>query len=82
MTPEEFEILNKKHPYLTYIKFYETEIIGIIQNIDNQMVSIYDYGNITNKEMKKRFLELGKLWFEDSNQKIPINIFLREEEFN
>jgi len=79
MTPEEFEILNKKHPYLTYIKFYETEIIGIIQNIDNQMVSIYDYGNITNKELKKRFVELGKLWWEDSNQKIPINIFLRED---
>ena len=43
------------------------------------MVSIYDYGNITNKELKKRFVELGKLWWEDSNQKIPINIFLRED---
>jgi len=79
MTPDEFEILNKKHPYLTYVKFYETEIIGIIQNIDNQMVSIYDYGNITNNELKKKFVELGKLWWEDSNQKIPINIFLRED---
>ena len=36
----------------------------------------------SNKEiddLKKKFLELGKLWWEDSNQKIPINIFLRED---
>lgn len=81
MTPEEFEILNKKHPYLTYVRFYDTEIVGIIQNIDNQMISIYDYGNIIEDNLKKKFIELGKLWWEDSNQKIPINIFLREDFF-
>lgn len=79
MTPEEFENLNEKHPYLTYIKFDDEDLIGIIQNVDNTLVSIYVYNELSNHEQKQKFLELGRLWWDDSNHLIPINIFLREE---
>lgn len=79
MTPEEFKNLNEKHPYLTYIKFFDNNLIGIIQNIDNQILSIYVYNYIREDEVKKHFLELGRIWWENSNRLIPINIFLRED---
>lgn len=79
MTPEEFENLNKKHPYLTYVEFQEEDLIGIVQNVDNHLLSIYVYNFLPNEELKRNFLECGKLWWEDSNQLIPINIYLRED---
>ena len=77
--PEEFEKLSNKHPYLTYMNFDDEELIGIIQNSDNKLVSIYVYNDINDEAQKIRFLDLGKLWWEDSNHLIPINIFLRVE---
>ena len=79
MTPEEFERLNKKHPYLTYIAFQDENLIGIIQNIDKQLLSIYVYNYLDTEAKKTEFLGCGKLWWEDSNRLIPINIFLRED---
>ena len=79
MTPEEFDKLNQNYPYLTYVKFIEDDLIGIIQNMDKQMISVYVYNNITDEALKWHFLELGQLWWENSNLLIPINIFLRED---
>lgn len=79
MTPEEFNILNEKHPYLTYVKFGDDEYIGIIQNEDNQFITIFAYTLINNEILRKKFLEMGRLWWDDSNHLIPIDIFLREE---
>ena len=79
MTPEEFAKLNEKHPYLASLTFREEEYIGIVQNTDNKLISIYIYNNLTDETKKKRFLDLGRLWWEDSNHLIPINIFLRIE---
>jgi hypothetical protein len=79
MTPEEFSALNEKHPYLTYLTFDAEDIIGIVQNSDAKLISIYVYNYITEPDAKKRYLDLGRLWWEDSNHLIPINIFLRIE---
>ncbi len=79
MSPEDFERLNQNHPYLTYVKFLDEDLVGIIQNMDKQLLSIYVYNHLANQELKSRFLDLGRLWWEDSNHLIPINIFLREE---
>lgn len=79
MTPDDFEKLNEKHPYLTYIQFLDEDLIGIIQNVDNQLVSIYSYTVLANESHKKQFLKLGQLWWEQSNQLIPIDIFLRDD---
>ena len=79
MTPEEFEQLNEKHPYLTYICFQEEDLIGIVQNVDKQLLSIYVYNYLDLEEQKREFLDFGRLWWNDSNRLIPINIFLRED---
>jgi hypothetical protein len=52
--------------------------VGIIINYDEFVTSIYDLETIKSDEEKQAFLELGETWWWESNRKIPINIFLKE----
>jgi hypothetical protein len=53
--------------------------VGIIINQDAQITSVYDYAAIRSDAEKARFLELGEVWWWESNRQIPINIFLLKE---
>ena len=66
-------------PFISCIKCNEEEYIGIILNLDNNVTSIYDFGIIRTDFEKQSFLELGEVWWWESNRKIPINIFLKQE---
>ena len=50
-----------------------------MQNRDDSITTIYDFGLIQDQELKKLFLELANVWWWESNRSIPINIFLRTE---
>lgn len=73
--------LQDEFPFLSLITLSpnKDEYIGIIINQDEQTTSIYDYSLLHDIEMKKKFLELGEVWWFESNRKIPISIFLRNE---
>ena len=55
--------------------------MGIVQNADEQITTIYDYGSLKTPEQKIRFLELGEVWWWESNRIIPINVFLKQDWF-
>jgi hypothetical protein len=55
------------------------EYVGIIQNQNIQVTTIYDYSKCKSEGEKKKFLKAGETWWNESNRLIPINIFLREE---
>lgn len=74
-----FDKLAEKYPFLTICRHAENEYVGIIQNKDNAITSMYDFGMLETQELKIRFLELGEMWWWESNRLIPINIFLRGE---
>jgi len=40
---------------------------------------MYDFGSIFEEELKRMFLELGEIWWWESNHTIPINIFLKSD---
>jgi hypothetical protein len=40
---------------------------------------MYDYGAIASADLRTKFLELGDIWWWESNRAIPINLFLKEE---
>jgi hypothetical protein len=40
---------------------------------------MYDYNLLKSEDQKKRILELGDIWWWESNRMIPINIFLRRD---
>jgi hypothetical protein len=67
------------YPFTTCIKSNETEYLGIIINLDSYVASIYDISVIKDTEEKNQFLELGEVWWWESNRRIPINIFLKNE---
>lgn len=66
-------------PFLTCVKVGSAEYTGIIINADSGVTSIYDYATIRTTTEKQRFLELGEVWWWESNRKIPINIFLKND---
>ncbi|RLF55893.1 MAG: hypothetical protein DRN27_10135, partial [Thermoplasmata archaeon] len=71
--------LEKKYPFLTVCRYADEEFVGIIQNHDNTITSIYDFGQLPTVELKKLFLDLGETWWWESNREIPINLFLKNE---
>ncbi len=75
---EEFK---NNFPFLSCIKSNDKEYIGIILNCDNNVLSLYDLAMIVDQSLRNNFLELGSIWWWESNRKIPINIFLRQETF-
>jgi hypothetical protein len=69
----------KNFPFITCIKTSDNEYIGIIVNFDDNVTSIYNYADIRDDAQKQLFLEMGEVWWWESNRKIPINIFLKQE---
>lgn len=73
------EQLTAKYPFMSVCVYANMEYVGIIQNRDENITTIYDFGNIQDAELKLLFLELAQIWWWESNRSIPINIFLRNE---
>tara|TARA_B100000902_G_scaffold256120_1_gene242497 strand:+ start:262 stop:636 length:375 start_codon:yes stop_codon:yes gene_type:complete len=74
-----FEKLGKKFPFLSLVQKGEFEYVGIIQNQDINVISLYDYNRLTDANHKEEFLRLGEVWWWESNRKLPINIFLKQD---
>ena len=67
------------YPFVSCVKSNDIEYVGIIINLDNFVTSIYDISKIKTEDDRKLFLEMGEVWWWESNRKIPINIFLKRE---
>ena len=74
-----FKKLSENHPFITVCSYASQDYVGIIQNRDDIVTTIYDYGSIVDPEIKERFLELGDIWWWESNRLVPINLFLKNE---
>jgi hypothetical protein len=71
--------LSETHPFMSVVSYANQEYVGIIQNRDDIVTTLYDYGAIVDKDAKNKFLELGDTWWWESNRLIPINLFLKSE---
>lgn len=65
-----------EYPFLTVIEYAGKEYLGIVQNIDSHVASVYIYERLKDKKERIRFLELGEEWWWETNRKLPINIAL------
>ena len=74
-----FEKLAEKYPFITLCVYANAEYIGIVQNRDDAVTTIYDFGSVLTQAEKVEFLELASQWWWESNRSIPINIFLRND---
>jgi len=74
-----FKKLSENHPFITVCSYAGQDYVGIVQNRDDIVTTIYDYGSIIAPELRDKFLELGDTWWWESNRLVPINMFLKEE---
>jgi hypothetical protein len=75
-TPTTFQ---SNYPFVSCVKSNDIEYVGIVINFDSFVTSIYDISVIRSEDERKVFLEMGEIWWWESNRKIPINIFLKKE---
>ena len=79
MKNEFLEKLSEKYPFITLCTYAGVEYLGIIQNQDTAVTTIYDFGLVHDQALKQRFLEFAAVWWWESNRTIPINIFLKTD---
>ena len=79
MTELNYKILLDQYPFLTYLTYGKTEFIGIIQNVDDVVTTLYDYGSLRTHQQKLDFLRLGEEWWWESSRQIPINLFIKND---
>jgi len=77
--PKKYQTLLDDFPFLTLISYGGNEYIGIIQNVDNNLASMYNFENVKTLEDKKEFLTLGEEWWWGTNRMIPINIIFKSK---
>lgn len=74
-----FKKLTETHPFITVCSYAGQDYVGIVQNRDDMVTTIYDYGSIVDQDLRDKFLELGDVWWWESNRLIPINLFLKQD---
>jgi len=74
-----FRTLSEHYPFITLCIYSNVEYVGIVQNRDDTVTTIYDFGSIIDEKAKREFLTLASTWWWESNRSIPINIFLKNE---
>jgi len=73
------EQAEERYPFITGVTYGGNEYVGIVVNHDNTILTFYDLNKMPTMEIKKAFLELGELWWWESNRQLPIDIFLNHE---
>lgn len=75
---KDFDKLADIFPFLSLVKSGGIEYIGIIQNVDTNVTSVYLYEKIHTSELRKKFLDLGNEWWWETNRSLPIDIVLAD----
>ena len=71
--------IESNFPFISVVQYGGQEYVGIIINQDQYVTSMYVYTDLRTSREQKKFLELGDVWWWESNRLIPINIFLRKK---
>ena len=71
--------IEQKYPYISVVAYGGNEYVGVISNQDQYVTSMYVYTALKTEVEKELLLDLGEIWWWESNRMIPINIFLKKE---
>ena len=71
--------IEENFPFISVVHYGGAEYVGIVINQDQYVTSMYVYTDLKSEKEKKMLLDLGDVWWWESNRQIPINIFLRSE---
>lgn len=71
--------IENNFPFISVVAYGGNEYVGIISNQDSTVTTMYVYDKLRSDEHKNLLLELGEIWWWESNRMIPINIFLKKD---
>jgi hypothetical protein len=71
--------IEENFPFISVVTYGGHEYVGIISNQDAYVTTMYVYTKLLTVKEQQNFLELGSVWWWESNRMIPINIFLKNE---
>ena len=66
-------------PFISVVTYGGNEYVGIIANQDQYITSMYVFTSLKTDKEKEVFLDIGNIWWWESNRMLPINIFLIKE---
>ena len=78
---DNIKTLLDQYPFISYLTYGGNEYIGIIQNSDELITTIYDFAVLKTIEQKSSYLDLADQWWWESNRLVPINVFLKQDWF-
>ena len=76
---DSYKNLLDQYPFLSFVVYGGNDYIGIIQNSDEIITTIYDYAALRTLAQRSLFLELADQWWWESNRLVPINVFLKQD---
>jgi hypothetical protein len=76
---DHYKQLLTQYPFISYLTYGGNDYIGIIQNSDEVITTLYDFGLLKDADLKKVYLALGETWWWESNRLMPINVFLKQD---
>lgn len=71
--------IEEQFPYVSVVAYGGVEYVGVISNQDQYVTTMFIYTLLKNDNDKRLLLDLGEIWWWESNRMIPINTFLRKE---
>ena len=71
-----FQKLAIKYPFITLCVYANEEYVGVVQNKDDAVTTIYDFGAVVTQDAKLEYLELAATWWWESNRQLPVNLFI------
>jgi hypothetical protein len=71
--------IEEQFPFISVVAYGGNEYVGIIANQDQWVTTMYVYTQLKDFDQKDLLIELGEIWWWESNRLIPINIFLKKE---
>lgn len=75
---DKIEAILEKFPFMSYGRMSDISYLGVIQNSDNQLLSMYVIDSIADASLRMAFLKLAEMWWWESNRTIPIHIFHKD----
>lgn len=79
MIDSKIQELLELFPFLSYGSMLDRQYLGIIQNADSQLLSMYIYSDIPSTALREKFIQCGTEWWWGSNRQVPIHIFLKDD---
>ena len=71
--------IQEQLPFISVLHYGDDEYVGIIINQDQFVTTFFDLNMLHSPEEKTNLLEIGEIWWWESNRLIPINLFLKSD---